>query len=364
MKKMSLQIKITILFSILLIIACVTLTLVINISANKMVDAVPIVISETTAKQLPATQLTKSIPLTNPLIKEQSIFRLESIYYMIVIIFVGTIIIYFMTGKVLKPINDLTNNVKNKNVNNLDEKFKLPKYEDEVYYLTLAFEEMSNNLKKSFKLQKQFSSDVSHELRTPLAVMQTKLEVFEISTNNNEEVTTLIKDILIQLNKLKKLIDDLLWFSKDTPLENKEKIDLYFIILDISKELESLANEKNIVIKIEETDFIVRGNDNLLERVVYNLLENAIKYSPKDSTIKVSFNHKKRTISFLDNGDTIQEKELIFEPFYRLDNSYSDNTGNGLGLAICKKILEKHDAIITVEENMPTGNIFKIAFPS
>ncbi len=362
MKNISLQLRITILSSMLLTIACIILTSAINVSANKWIKAIPIVSSFNSVSDINNYE---SQVIQTPLVSSEQAFRLESFYYMIIIIILGTIITYFITGKALKPIKHLTTTVKHRNIDNLNEQLIVPKNRDEIYDLTLAYQEMSNNLQKSFQLQKQFSSDVSHELRTPLAVMQTKLEVFKfMNTFNESEVTSTTDVMLTQVEKLKKLIDDLLWFSKDTPLENKEKTDLYFIILDISKELESLANEKNIVIKIEETDFIVCGNDSLLERVVYNLLENAIKYSPKDSTIKVSFNHKKRTISFLDNGDTIQEKELIFEPFYRLDNSYSDNTGNGLGLAICKKILEKHDAIITVEENMPTGNIFKIAFPS
>ncbi len=368
MKKLSLQIRVTILFSILLVICCVFLTFVINISANKMVEAVPIIISTSIPEEVPAEKLTKpkqmdinTMAITEAFYPEQRTFRLESVYYMTIIIVIGSVIIYFITGKVLKPINELTNNIKNKNVNNLDDKLKLPKYKDEVYYLTLAFEEMSNNLKKSFQLQKQFSSDVSHELRTPLAVMQTKLEVFKLSYNEeDEEVKSIVCDMLYQLEKLKNLIDDLLWFSKDTPLENVEEVDIYYIVVDICDELYKSAKEKNINFIIEETSFIIKGNDGLLERVLYNLLENAIKYSQNNTNVGVDFNNENKTISVWDQGEEIKEKELVFEPFYREDKY--NNKGKGLGLSICKKILEKHNATIKIEKNKPKGNIFKINF--
>ncbi len=357
MKKISLQIRITILFSSLLTLICIILTLSLNVSAHKMVQAVPIQPAMKSIDEVVILEMEQPKILYSP---EQRTFQKESIYYMLTIIIVGTLATYLVTGRVLKPINELANNIKGKNVNNLNDKLPLPKYRDEVYYLTLAFDEMSNNLKKSFQLQKQFSSDVSHELRTPLAVMQTKLEVFKLS-NNTDKNYEIVDDMLEQLKKLNKLIDDLLWFSKDTPLENVEYVNLYVIAVDMYNELLSTAEEKNITITIQKCEFTVRGNDALLERVLYNLLQNAIKYSPPNTTIGINFDDKNKIVSVWDEGESIEEKQLIFEPFYRV-NKYGADKGNGLGLSICKKILEKHNATIEVENNLPTGNVFKIKF--
>lgn len=366
MKRNSLQIRLTMLSCIILSIACVALTLTINLSANKVIVIMPIEPSYPATEIIPNGQIeNKKVPSipktqTEEIETAQKSFRLESLFAMLGIILIGSATTYIVVGRALKPVKELTKIAKDKRVDNLTEEIALPKIKDEVYDLTLAFNEMSEHLEKSFSLQKQFSADVAHELRTPLATMQAKLEVHQINTQVGEDFTT---DLLCQVERLSKLIDDLLWFSKDTPLESVQTVDIRQLVRDISEEFRQNENR----ISVSENQLLVKGNDALLERVFYNLLQNAIKYSGENTLIGVRILPKEKSVEVWDNGQGIpdSEKKLIFEPFYRMDKSRSREIGgNGLGLAICKKILDKHSASIEVFDNNPQGAIFKITFPS
>ena len=164
-------------------------------------------------------------------------------------------------------------------------------------------------------------------------------------------------------------IEDLLWFSKDLPLEQKVPVLLYPLLCDVAEELSDVAAGKKINLQIEPTDCFVLGQDRLLERVFYNLLENAVKYSPPETQITVTFQKERDflRVQVIDQGEGIPEecRSAVFDPFFRVDRSRSRAVGgNGLGLAVCKKILERHHASIAVRSNVPRGSIFEITFPS
>lgn len=356
MKKISLQLRLTLLSSLLLTTACIALTLVINLSANKMIKAKIIV---------PAQAYGESITMTEIITEaKQRDFKTESILAMVCIILIGSATTYIVVGKAIEPVKKLTQYAKNKNIDTLNEKIMLPKIHDEVYELTLAFNEMSTHLEKSFALQKQFSADAAHELRTPLAAMQAKLEVYKLSNGENEELSA---ELLNQIARLSKLVDDLLWFSGDAPLEKRDAINITQLVLDMADELSDMAREKQINISVSNEILVAAGNDALLERVFYNLLQNAIKYSAVGANAGVRFFPQRHIVEVWDEGVGIEdsEKEVIFEPFYRTDKSRNRKVGgNGLGLAICKKILEKHGATIIASDNKPNGTVFKIKFPT
>ena len=164
-------------------------------------------------------------------------------------------------------------------------------------------------------------------------------------------------------------MEDLLLFSRDVPLESAEPVPLAPLLSDVADELAALADEKCIAVRVQETQAVVRGQDGLLERVFYNLLENAIKYSLAGTAIDVAVgtDGECTTVSFADEGCGVPEelRETIFEPFFRVDASRSHLTGgNGLGLALCKKILERHGASICVLPRTPRGSIFQVSFPA
>ena len=175
---MNLRVRLTVMSSIILSIACVALTLAVNFSADKAITMAIPLDPQNPDQVIPLTQLDAAVltPSTH-----YELFRTESIVAMFLVVLVGSVSTYFVAGQTLKPLKKLTNEIKHKTVNNLDEKTTLPGIKDEIFDISMAFNEMSYNLQKSFQLQEQFSADAAHELRTPLAVMMAKLEVFKLS---------------------------------------------------------------------------------------------------------------------------------------------------------------------------------------
>ena len=152
-------------------------------------------------------------------------------------------------------------------------------------------------------------------------------------------------------------------------MEKRIPVPLYPLLCDVAEELSVMEDEKGITIHITKTDSFVLGQDNLLERVFYNLLENAVKYSPSQTQVVVTVRPMRDSVSvqIADQGEGIPEscRESVFEPFFRVDKSRSRAIGgSGLGLAVCKKILDRHHARISIMPNHPSGSIFEIVFPS
>lgn len=365
MNKLNLRMRLTLLSSIMLTSACIILTLIINLSANKMVNMIRT--EQAMVDLLPALDASQeTMPALLIGAAQQKTFHFESLGAMILIVLIGSAATYLISGKALKPVSVLADEVKHKNITNLQDTLPLPKTHDEIYELSEAFNCMMSNLEKAFQLQTRFSADAAHELRTPLTVMQTKLEIYQLSAHDAETKNMLI-ELNGQIDRLTRLIDDLLWFSKNLPIENMTPVDLKQLIHDVADELKTRSDQKHQQIILFEQECIVMGSDALLERVFYNLLDNAIKYSEANTTITIQYQQlaKKQIISILDEGETIpdESKTMIFEPFYRVDPSRNRSVGgSGLGLAICKKILERHQAEIRCLNHKPKGNIFEITF--
>lgn len=365
LKKIPLRIRFTLVASLFLLVSCVTLTLLSNVSAAHMIQAAVVAPSmETDSTSI--LPLEPAEPVSNAYYQ---VFQQKTVIATIFIILVGSVATYFAAGYVLKPIRDLSNEVQRRNIDNLGEPIDLPQSADEIRQLTVSFNHMMTDLQRSFLLQKEFSANAAHELRTPLTVMRAKLDVFSLSGRQNSETQEMVAAMSLQLERLSKLIEDLLWFSKDLPLEKTSPIPLYPLLCDVAEELSGVADEKEIKIEIEPAECFVLGQDNLLERVFYNLLENAVKYSPPRTQVTVSFQQERDSlkVQVADQGEGIPEdfRSAVFEPFFRVDKSRSRTIGgSGLGLAVCKKILERHHAKIIVRSNQPCGSIFEIVFPA
>ena len=365
LKKIPLRTRFTLVASLFLLVSCVTLTLLSNMSAVHMMEAVALLPSMKDGST-PILQLEPAQPVEEPYYQ---VFQQKTTVATILIVLAGSIATYFAAGYVLKPIRDLSCEVQKRNVENLGTPIELPQSADEVRQLTISFNQMMADLQRSFLLQKEFSANAAHELRTPLAIMRAKLDVFMLSENENPETQKMIDAMSQQLERLSKLIEDLLWFSKDLPLEKKTRVMLYPLFCDVAEELSSVAKEKEIEIQIQQTNDFVLGQDRLLERVFYNLLENAVKYSSPQTQVSVTVQREGDflRIQVIDQGEGIPEvcRSAVFEPFFRVDKSRSRAVGgNGLGLAVCKKILERHHASIAVRPNHPNGSIFEVIFPS
>lgn len=365
LKKIPLRMRFTLVASLFLLVSCVTLTLLSNVSAVSMIEAAAVM----PAMKVDSTPFLPLEPAQSIEAPYYQIFQQKTAIATLLIVLVGSVATYFAAGYVLKPIHDLSNDVQKRNIENLGEPITLPQSADEIQQLTISFNQMMADLQRSFLLQKEFSANAAHELRTPLAVMRAKLDVFALSKDIQPETQEMVTAMSCQLERLSKLIEDLLWFSKDLPLETATPVPLYPLLCDVAEELSSIADEKEIHIRVEKTECFVLGQDNLLERVFYNLLENAVKYSPSQTqvTVTVQKNWDSVRVQISDQGEGIPEscRSTVFEPFFRVDKSRSRAIGgSGLGLAVCKKILERHHAQISVLPNHPNGSIFEIRFPS
>lgn len=378
MKKIPLRIRFTLIASLFLLVSCSALAIVSNFSAGKIVDATKVMPSQPASSgimyddQEPSGEDAAATEMPVPAFEGEvhyQIFRKEIIIATCIIVLIGSVSAYFASGYVLKPIHILSEEVKKRNANTLDQPLAIPQSADEIQELAISFNQLLSELQRSFATQKQFSADAAHELRTPLAVMQTKLDVMALSEDISDDTRALIGSLNSQLGRLTALIEDLLLFSKDLPLDSMKPVPLLPLLMDVADELADVADEKQIELFVDGDNYTVQGQDHLLERVFYNLVENAVKYSPSKSSVQIRLYRKENEVcvAVADYGEGISEqlRESIFEPFFRIDKSRSRSVGgNGLGLAVCKKILDRHHARISVSSNTPVGSVFEVHFPS
>lgn len=375
MKTVSLKIRYTIITSLFLLCSCIALMFFSNISANRMVQNLE---EEILAEEvIPAgngedSETYLKSEVATPMVATRAsyvLFRKETAMATGIIVLIGSVITYFAAGYMLKPVQELSGEIKKRNINNFAEPLNVPQSSDEIQELTVSFNQLLEEVQHSFQIQKQFSADAAHELRTPLAILQTKIDVFFMERTLDDETQEFINALREQVGRLAGLIDDLLLFSRDLPLENMEMVQLQPLLIDVVNELADLAEEKKIEIDLNCSNETVFGQDRLLERVFYNLLENAVKYSSGGTKVSILVEQEegKTMVSFADQGEGIPAdyRQDIFEPFFRIDKSRSRAVGgNGLGLAVCKKILNRHNAEISVESNDPKGSVFQIVFLS
>lgn len=374
LKKMSIRMRLTILSVLLLSICCVGLTAILNISANRMVDVIEAtpILPSMEAGEMPLTDAARtnpakisSIPSENSQLARQN-FRHQSVLYMIVIVMAGGGLTYVISGRALKPLQALSCQIKNRTVHNLSEDLKMPPTKDEIADLTSAFNEMSHKLDNAFSMQKRFSQSAAHELRTPLAVLKTKVDVFKKkSSHTPEEYDRLLTVISTHTDRLSNLVQDLLDLTSTDALVYDETIALKHLLLEIIEELSLLTERNKVTLVLHGAEQTVLGNKSLLRRAFYNLIENAIKYNQEDGNVYITLATQEgnTVVTISDTGIGIPQemRELIFEPFFRVDKSRSRQMGGaGIGLSIVKSIIDQHHGEITVTKSECGGSIFKV----
>lgn len=383
--KISIRLRLTILNVFLLTVCCVILTVILNFSANRMANVIEATVV-TPAMQLgqdgetlhsepqapdTAADVTNSVPAA-PTQNSQSArlhFLYQSIIYMVLLLVIGGLLTYFISGKALKPLHILSRQMRNCTVYNLSEDLKVPNSHDEIADLTHSFNEMSNKLNDAFAMQKRFSQSAAHELRTPLTVLKTKVDVFKKKKDRTpEEYDKLLSVISAHTDRMSALVKDLLDLTNMDALPCDQEIEAAELLIDVAAELSPLAKEKNIYITVSGSSPVLTGNKNLLHRAFYNIIENAVKYNVENGIVEIFIHtHEENTaITIKDNGIGIPKEmqALIFEPFFRVDKSRSRQMGGaGLGLSIVKSIIEKHNGTISVSDNPMGGTIFELLLP-
>ncbi len=279
----------------------------------------------------------------------------------------------FMATRALKPVKEITQTAQNiSHGADLSKRIPMPEVEDEIGTLANTFNEMMDRLEKSFSRARQFSSDASHELRTPLTVLKGQSELVLSKNRSKREYQEVLSSNLEEINYMSRILEDLLILSKGDEGEislESEPVELGPIIEEVSKQAEVLAEEKgvHIILAYLEPVMIV-GDAHRLKQMIWILIHNAVKFTPEGGEIKITLQDLDDTVYFTikDTGIGIPETDLpkIFDRFYRVDKARSrQEGGSGLGLSICKYIVDRHQGSIDVESRIGEGTKFKIRFP-
>ena len=285
----------------------------------------------------------------------------------------STLVGRFMARRALEPVSRITETARQiSHEPDLSRRIPEPEVQDEIGNLAKTFNEMMDRLESSFRQVRQFSSDASHELRTPLTVLKGQSELVLSKPRSPAEYREVLSSNLEEINYMSKILDDLFTLAKsDEGRLNMEfqTVDFRSIIEDVCRHVEVLAEEKNVRVVVAYLEPVnVNGDPHRLRQMVLTLMHNGIKYTPSGGEIKVSLEDQRKQAAFTisDNGIGIPDNELplIFNRFYRVDKARSrDEGGSGLGLSICKYIVDAHGGKIDVESQVGVGTRFRILIP-
>ena len=281
----------------------------------------------------------------------------------------GGVATYFISGHALKPLREFSDKIEEVQVQNLaDSRIEESKIK-ELNQLSVSYNKMLERLQDAFEVQRQFTANAAHELRTPLSLMQVQLDLYHSTQHPGSDADTLqmIKMVTEQNDRLSKMVKTLLDMSELQTVGRDEQIIMDDLVDEVLEDLEPLAQEKNIKLIGKCKDITMVGSDILIYRLVYNLVENAIKYNHSGGQVTVTAYKEQKHIylSVADTGSGIPKelRERVFEPFFRIDKSRSRKLGGvGLGLALVHEIVRVHDGSITVKSNPSGGTIFEVIF--
>ena len=281
----------------------------------------------------------------------------------------GGVVTYFISGRALKPLYEFSDKIEEVQAQNLSDSRIEENKVKELNQLSISYNKMLERLSEAFEVQRQFTANAAHELRTPLAVMQVQLDLYNSTKHpeNDECAAQTIKMVTEQNERLSKMVKTLLDMSELQTVARDEEIAVDALVEEVLADLEPLAQEKDINLVEKCDEMTMMGSDILIYRLVYNLVENAIKYNNPGGQVVVTAlqqgEHKKIMVE--DTGNCIPKdfRERIFEPFFRVDKSRSRALGGvGLGLALVREIVRVHDGNITVRDNAAGGTTFEVEF--
>ena len=361
----SIRAQLTLLMVGLLVCCCVVLTWLVYRSTSELLEL---------AAANAINQGALSIVLDVDAIERSILF--DALGILLVVIVAGSCVAYFLIGHYTKPVQQLSTHMKEISPNTLSDSIEIEGGGEEIQELVKSFNQMTEQLDEAFAMQRRFSASAAHELRTPIAVLRTKLDVFKKKKREQHEYDELVTTMETYIDRLSSIITDLLEFAETSELGEVEDVSLDSVIKTVVDDLESVAQNNMVNVQIdiqpkaqsEAQTFIVKGNTNLLYRALYNLVENAIRYNNEEGSVNITLETKGQegVVIIADTGVGIapEHRELVFEPFYRVNKSRSREFGGaGIGLSLVKTILKRHGASITVSENTPQGSVFTIRIP-
>lgn len=290
-------------------------------------------------------------------------FAKNALLIMLLTILVLAAAIYLLTGKILKPLTHLTQFMSSIDDKNMRQRVDLPKSEDEVYRLTKSFNNMMDRLEGAYITQKNFAANAAHELKTPLSIMKTSLQVLELQDNPScADYMECTDDIKQSMNRLIQTVESLTTLTNSSLKGETEAIDVLSVVNQIKDDLSALAEEKGVCITVAGEALQLTYNKELFYRLIFNLVENAVKYNRQGGDVNVTVSGRERSLYIQDNGIGMDAQAIqnIFEPFYRSDLSRSQQIpGSGLGMSIVKAIVDRYGGTLEIESTLGKGTEVK-----
>ena len=380
MKKMSLQWRLTCIITLYIAVICGCVTMLVYKNGVYYMDSLQEAV-DTRGDDQPddAEEIYISIPedkwdefandFSVQVYNNKADYRKNSLIISAVLALLGGVATYFISGHALRPIRELSDKIEKVQAQNLADSRIEENQVKELNQLSVSYNRMLERLSDAFEIQRQFTANAAHELRTPLALMQVQLDLYHSNSHpdNDADTVQMIKMVTEQNDRLNKMVKTLLDMSELQTVGRDDEIILDALVDEVLEDLEPLAEGKNIRLIGKCKDITMVGSDILIYRLVYNLVENAIKYNHSGGQVTVSADRKENHVylSVEDTGAEIPEelKERVFEPFFRVDKSRSRELGGvGLGLALVREIVRVHDGSITVKSNPSGGTIFEVVF--
>ncbi len=378
MKKMSLQWRLTCIITLYIAVICGCVTMLVYKNGVYYMDSLQEAV-DTRGDDQPddAEEIYISIPedkwdefandFSVQVYNNKADYRKNSLIITAVLALLGGVATYFISGHALRPIRELSDKIEKVQAQNLADSRIEENQVKELNQLSVSYNRMLERLSDAFEIQRQFTANAAHELRTPLALMQVQLDLYHSNSHpdNDADTVQMIKMVTEQNDRLNKMVKTLLDMSELQTVGRDDEIILDALVDEVLEDLEPLAEGKNIRLIGKCKDITMVGSDILIYRLVYNLVENAIKYNHSGGQVTVTADRKEKHVylSVEDTGAGIPEelKERVFEPFFRVDKSRSRELGGvGLGLALVREIVRVHDGSITVKSNPSGGTIFEV----
>ena len=380
MKRMSLQWRLTCITTLCIAIICGCLTMFVYKNGVHYIDSLQDAVeSQGDEKGNKSDEIYISIPddkwdefadeFSVQVYNNKADYKRNSLIITVLLALLGGVVTYFISGHALRPIKEFSDKIEEVQAQNLSDSRIEENNVKELNKLGISYNNMLERLSEAFEIQRQFTANAAHELRTPLALMQVQLDLYNSASHPRNDADTLqtIKMVTEQNDKLNRMVKTLLDMSELQSVGRDDKIILDAIVEEVLADLEPLAVEKNIKLIGKCEDATMIGSDILIYRLVYNLVENAIKYNhPLGQVTVTAYQRNKRVyLSVEDTGSGIPKelRERVFEPFFRVDKSRSRELGGvGLGLALVHEIVRVHDGSICIKSGKTGGTIFEVTF--
>lgn len=380
MKRMSLQWRLTCITTLCIAIICGCLTMFVYKNGVHYIDSLQDAVeSQGDEKGNKSDEIYISIPddkwdefadkFSVQVYNNKADYKRNSLIITVLLALLGGVVTYFISGHALRPIREFSDKIEEVQAQNLSDSRIEENNVKELNQLGISYNKMLERLSEAFEIQRQFTANAAHELRTPLALMQVQLDLYNSASHPGNDADTLqtIKMVTEQNDKLNRMVKTLLDMSELQTVGRDDKIILDAIVEEVLADLEPLAVEKNIKLIGKCEDATMIGSDILIYRLVYNLVENAIKYNhPLGQVTVTAYQRNKHVyLSVEDTGSGIPKelRERVFEPFFRVDKSRSRELGGvGLGLALVREIVRVHDGSICIKSGKTGGTIFEVTF--